>query len=208
MFVAYFYYLQNLETFHSAKFFCRSISFAQMRGFKRVLDDPLKKPCCGQKWVLATLIKTIRAAKNEYWWPFSLTFWPLFFSKWVLKTLTWPNLSTLALWDHTLRYHNACICHSYSSNPIAHYAWQFLTWQQSCSQWEVCCACESNEGNREVNVEVIRDYGYNIHMSHHLSKEDKTSLVTNQIQSFYVFQNCQLPTNNNAKHSICRKMHT
>ena len=109
MFVAYFYYLQNLETFHSAKFFCRSISFAQMRGCKRVLDDPLKNPCCGQKWVLATLIKTLRAAKNEYWWPFSLTFWPLFFSKWVLKTLTWPNLSTLALWDHTLRYHNACI---------------------------------------------------------------------------------------------------
>ena len=109
MFVAYFYYLQNLETFHSAKFFCRSISFAQMRGCKRVLDDPLKKPCCGQKWVLATLIKTLRAAKNEYWWPFSLTFWPLFFSNWVLKTLTWPNLSTLALWDHILRYHNACI---------------------------------------------------------------------------------------------------
>ena len=62
-------------------FICRSISFALMRGCKRVLDDPLKKPCCGQKWVLATLLKTLRAAKNEYWWPFSLTFWPLFFFK-------------------------------------------------------------------------------------------------------------------------------
>ena len=47
-------------------------------------------PCFGQKWVLATLRKTLRAAKNEYWWPFSLTFWPLFFQNGYWKPLPGP----------------------------------------------------------------------------------------------------------------------
>ena len=53
-------------------------------------------------------MKPLREPKIEYWWTFSLSFWPLIFQKWVLKTLIWPEIWVLAFWDHTLWYHNAC----------------------------------------------------------------------------------------------------
>ena len=53
-------------------------------------------------------MKPLGQPKNEYLWPFGLSFWPLIFQNWVLRTLTWPKIWVLTLWDHTLRYHNAC----------------------------------------------------------------------------------------------------